>query len=270
MAARLLTRGMLAGIVAACLAVGFAHLFGEPQVELAIAFESGIGAVDHHHGHALAADPHAGHEAAVEPEPELVSRATQRGIGLLTATVIYGAAYGGLFSLVFGFCYGRVGQVEPRTLAVLVATAGFLAVVLVPALKYPANPPAIGAPETIGPRTVAYFEMLVVSLGALALAVVVGLRLRAALGGWNAGMAAGALFVLVVATVQLALPDFSEVPDDFPAVVLWRFRIAALGMQLVLWSVLGLLFGGLAERCLVGTRRQPTRHASLAPRSLGP
>jgi len=213
-----------------------------------------MSAADHHASHAVAADPHAAHEAGVESDPDLVSRATQRGIGLLTATVIYGAAYGGLFALVFGFCYGRVGQVEPRTLAVLVATAGFLAVVLVPALKYPANPPAIGAPETIGPRTVAYFEMLVVSLGALALAVVVGLRLRAALGGWNAGMAAGALFVLVVATVQLALPDFSEVPDDFPAVVLWKFRIASLGAQFIMWATFGLLFGALTERATLARR----------------
>jgi predicted cobalt transporter CbtA len=265
MAARLLTRGMLAGIVAACLAVGFAHLFGEPQVELAIAFESAMEAAEHHDA---AADPHAGHQAGGDAEPELVSRATQRGIGLLTATAIYGAAYGGLFALVFGFCYGRVGRLEPRALAILVAAAGFLAVVLVPALKYPANPPAIGAPETIGPRTVAYFEMLVVSLAALAFAVFAGLRLRATLGRWNAGIAAGALFVVVVMVVQLALPDFSEVPDDFPAVVLWRFRIAALGMQLVLWGVLGLLFGALAERCLVGA---PGRSTRLAPssRSIG-
>jgi len=262
MAARLLTRGMLAGIVAACLAVGFAHLFGEPQVELAIAFESAMDAAEHH----------AGHDAGVEAAPELVSRATQRGIGLLTATLIYGAAYGGLFALVFGFCYGRVGRLEPRTLAILMAAAGFLAVVLVPALKYPANPPAIGAPETIGPRTAAYFEMLVVSLAALTLAVVAGRRLRATLGGWNAGLAAGALFIIVVAVIQLGLPDFSEVPDDFPAVVLWRFRIAALGMQLVLWGGLGLLFGALAERCLVGAPRRSTRPASLAPssRSGGP
>jgi hypothetical protein len=250
MAGRLLTRGMLAGIIAACLAVGFAHLFGEPQVELAIAFESGRGG-----------DMHAGHGAVAEPEPELVSRATQRGIGLLTAIVLYGAAYGGLFALVFSCCYGRVGRIEPRTLALLVAAAGFLAAVLVPSLKYPANPPAIGAPETIGPRTAAYFEMVVLSLAALALAVVAGLTLRAPLGGWNAALAAGAGFILVVAVAQRALPDFSEVPDDFSAVVLWRFRVAALGMQLVLWSMLGLVFGRLAELCLASDSRRAAREA---------
>jgi len=37
-------------------------------------------------------------------------------------------------------------------------------------------------------------------------------------------------------------------------VVLWRFRVASLGTQLVLWAGIGLLFGALAERSLVGRR----------------
>jgi hypothetical protein len=37
---------------------------------------------------------------------------------------------------------------------------------------------------------------------------------------------------------------------NFPAVVLWRFRIVALGMQAILWSTLGLLFGAVAEQVL--------------------
>ncbi|MGO9135375.1 MAG: hypothetical protein ACLP8A_15190 [Methylovirgula sp.] len=30
--------------------------------------------------------------------------------------------------------------------------------------------------------------------------------------------------------------------------MLWRFRLAALGLQLVLWTAIGLLFGVLTER----------------------
>ena len=37
-------------------------------------------------------------------------------------------------------------------------------------------------------------------------------------------------------------------PADFPADVLWRFRLASLGLQVVLWSTIGLVFGVLAER----------------------
>jgi Probable cobalt transporter subunit (CbtA) len=84
--------------------------------------------------------------------------------------IIYSAAVGGLFSLVFAFAYGRVGRLGPRATAALLALGGFVAIVLVPDIKYPANPPSIGNPETIGLRTELFFVMLVISVAALVLA----------------------------------------------------------------------------------------------------
>ena len=43
------------------------------------------------------------------------------------------------------------------------------------------------------------------------------------------------------------MPAINEVPADFPAVVLWKFRIAALGVQAVLWTTIGVSFGLMAE-----------------------
>ena len=47
------------------------------------------------------------------------------------------------------------------------AASGFVAVYLVPYLKYPANPPAVGNPDTIGTRTGLYFVMIVLSIIAM-------------------------------------------------------------------------------------------------------
>ena len=141
MVGSLLLRGMLVGVIAGLLAFGVARVFGEPQIDHAIAFEE---------QHATAA-----HEA---PEDELVSRSTQAGIGLLTGMVIYGACIGGLFALVFAYVQGRVSGFRPRGTAALIALAGFVAIILVPQLKYPASPPAVGDPETIQARTVLYFH----------------------------------------------------------------------------------------------------------------
>lgn len=232
----LLLRGMAAGLFAALLAFTFARVCGEPVVDRAIAFET------------------AAERAAGEPpEPELVSRAVQGGVGLLTAAGVYGVAYGGLFSLVFAVAYGRLGRVSPRSLAALLALAGFVAVVLVPALKYPANPPSVGQPDTIGLRTALYFETVLIGLGAMALAVLAGRALGARLGGWTAGLAALLVFGSVVGSTEWALPGVHEVPAGFPAELLWRFRVDALAMQVILWGALGLGFGWLAER-----RLQPT------------
>jgi hypothetical protein len=56
--------------------------------------------------------------------------------------------------------------------------------------------------------------------------------------------------------VMLVLRPINEVPPDFSAVVLWKFRLASLGIQAVLWTTLGLVFGELAQRQLEdGVRR---------------
>lgn len=231
MVGSLLLRGMLIGIVAGLIAFVFAYTFGEPLVDHAIAFEEQQAA--------------AANEA---PEPELVTRGEQATIGLLTGLVGYGAAVGGLFSLVFAFAYGRVGALGARATSALLALAAFVAVVLVPQMKYPANPPAVGSPETIGIRTGLFFIMLVLSLAAMAAAVALARRLWASHGGWNAALIAGAAFLVFIAIVQLAMPPINEVPENFSADVLWRFRITSVGIHVILWTVIGLAFGVFAEK----------------------
>ncbi len=229
MVSRLLVRGMLAGLVAAVLAFVVARLFGEPQVALAIAFEE---------------------RHVTEAEPELVSRAVQSGVGLATAIGLYGVAFGGLFALAFAFAYGRIGGFSPRAAAALVALGGFVTVQLVPFLKYPANPPAVGESDSIGQRSVLYFSLIVISLLAALLALSLGRRLASRLGNWNATLVAAIAFTAMISVVFLIMPSIDEVPADFPASLLWRFRLASIGMQAVLWSALGLGFGDLAERAL--------------------
>lgn len=233
----LLLRGMLAGVIAGLIGFGFARVFGVPQIERAIAFEMHR---DHDHAHAK----------AETPEPELVTRATQAGAGLFVGAVVYGAAAGGLFSLVFAFVYGRFGRLSPRPMAALLALAAFLSLVLVPAFKYPANPPAAGAPDTIGIRTALYFAMLAISVVALIFAIRLANRLTRRYGNWNAGLVGAAAYVAIMAIAGYSLPDVSEVPEHFSAVVLWNFRIASLGLQLLLWTTIGVVFGLLAERAL--------------------
>jgi predicted cobalt transporter CbtA len=257
-----LVRGMLVGIVAGLLAFGFGKLFGEPQIDRAIAFEEQMDKAKE----AEAKPPSDQMKAPAEEmkgmdmskgmimskseaaEPELVSRAVQSSVGLLTGVVVYSTAFGGLFSLVFAFAYGRLGRLGPRATSAVLAAAGFLSIVLVPALKYPANPPAIGEPETIGYRTALFFAMLVISIAALSIAMMLARRLVASYGAWNAALLGGAAFVIIIAICQLVMPDIDEVPEGFSATVLWRFRMVSFGTQIVMWTTIGLLFGAMTER----------------------
>jgi len=244
----LLIRGMLAGTVAGVLAFGFAQIFGEPEIEYAIGLEEQMAqATPEAKAHAEA---HSGAVAAHEHEDEPVSRRVQAGIGLLTAVVVYGAGIGGLFAIVFAFAYGRVGRFGPRATAALLAAAGFVSVALVPFLKYPATPPAVGSPETLGTRTALFLVMIAISIIAVTLAIGIARRLADRLGPWAAATVGGVAFVAIVAFAQLFLPDIKEIPAEFSADALWRFRAASLGMQMLMWTTLGGVFGLLSYRLL--------------------
>ncbi|MGW2335830.1 CbtA family protein [Streptomyces sp. NPDC001685] len=241
----LLVRGMLAGLGAGVLAFVFAFLVGEGPVDVAIAFEE---AGSHEHGH--------GGE-------ELVSRTVQSTAGLATGVLVFGVAIGGIAALAFCFALGRVGRFGARSTAALTALAGFLLLYLLPILKYPANPPAVGNPDTIGKRTILFVGMIALSVLLGIAAILLGRKLAPSWGNWNASIAAGVAFVAVVAVVMAVLPEGDNTPKGFPATDLWEFRVASIGLQAVLWAAFGLLFGFLAERVL---EPKPTRDqvASLA------
>jgi hypothetical protein len=239
---------MLAGLAAGLLAFAFAYAFGEPQVQAAIDFEDHLARV--------------AHEPAAA---EVVSRGVQRTLGLLTGVVLMGVALGGVFALLFAWAYGRIGALGARPTAALLALAAFVTVTLVPFTKYPANPPTVGNPDTIDRRTALFVAMICISLLSAVAAARIRRGLLARLGGWNAAIAAGVAFVAVVAAAELVLPAVHETPAGFPADVLWRFRIASLGINAVLWTAIGLGFGLLAERLLVASGQRRAALASAPP-----
>ncbi|MGH2946038.1 MAG: CbtA family protein [Solirubrobacteraceae bacterium] len=248
---KLLICGLAAGACGGLLATGFVSLAGEPAIDRAIAYE----------------DAHQRTEATtgVQHEaPAPVSRGLQRSAGLLTAALVYGLALGGIFALVFAVAYGRVARAGPQMTAYGLAAAAFVVVYLVPFLKYPASPPGASDPSTIGRRTLLYVTMIAVSV----LAAVVAAWVRPVLARrWDAhaaNLGAGLAFTAIVVAAGLALPSVHEVPRDFPATTLWRFREASLGMQVVLWTAIGLVFGPAAQRVMSGKPVIPRRVARRA------
>jgi predicted cobalt transporter CbtA len=232
----LLVRGLIVGLFAGLLAGAFAFVTGEPRVDAAIAIEEAGG---HTHSHAQEQHHH-------EEEEPLVSRDGQRA-GLFLATSLYGVALGGLFAVAYTMLRRKLRTGNDAYAALGLAAAGFVGVVLVPFLKYPPNPPAVGDPDTITRRTVTYLLTLVIGL--LAVWAGVALSRWAARYGDVARLAGGVVgLVATVVAAYLILPRINEVPETFPATLLWQFRFASLGTQATLWLLLGFGYAVAVER----------------------
>jgi|SRR4051794_30723988 hypothetical protein len=254
---RIIWRGLLAGAIGGLLAFVFARVFAEPQIQRAIDYEDGRDHAQEALNSAVGITPH--------EHGETFSRAVQGNVGVGVGMILFGVAMGALFAVAYAICLGRIGRLRPRSLAVLVAGGGFLGIYLVPFVKYPADPPAIGDDDTIRQRSGYYLLMVVASILFLVLTVWLGKRLQARFGTWNATLIAAGAFLVATAIVMLVLPRVAETPEPltdatgrimfpgFPADVLFHFRFFSVGAQLVLWATIGLVFAPMAERLLART-----------------
>ena len=175
-------------------------------------------------------------------------------MGLLTAVTIYGAGVGGLFAIAFALAYGRLGPRGPRGTIALLALGGFVSVALVPFLKYPAMPPAVGNPEILGMRTALFLVMIAISISAVVAAIGITRRFaagRLTLWSFTAGLIA---FIAITGAAYLLLPAVQDVPPEFSSSMLWRFHAASLSMQLIIWCGIGFGFSVLTRPLLGGSR----------------
>jgi len=241
----ILIRGLIAGFVAGIVAFLVAHSVGEPSVDRAIAIEEA------HAAEVAAADANsdagteAGHQHEAEAEP--VSRATQSTWGLATGTIAVGTALGGIVALVSAGLMGRLGRLTPGQAAALATLVGFVSISLVPFLKYPATPPAVGNPDTIGSRTGLYFGLLLISVVAAGFALVVAHRMIGRAGVYPAVLWGAAAYLLVVVIAAIVMPRVDET-GSFPAGTLWSFRIGSLLTLTSLWATIGVVLTGLVGR----------------------
>jgi predicted cobalt transporter CbtA len=253
----LVIRGLLVGILAGLLAFGFARTFGEPAVDVAIDFEAA-------HAEAERAEQIKKGITPAPEEPELFSRTVQSGVGLLTGVVVIGAGIGGLFAVLFAFANGRMDNLGPGATSALLSFYALWSIYVIPALKYPANPPSVGEPDTIKLRTGLYFLIMAISIATTIGSLILRKNMVAKFGAWTGSLIAFGAYLVVICAFFAILPEIDEVPSDFPAVTLWQFRIASLGIQTVLWGSTGLMFGWLVERSMGSY--SPARHPATMAR----
>jgi predicted cobalt transporter CbtA len=236
-----LRRGVLAGASAGLAAAVVIWLVVEPVIRRALAIE-GLRSLHGGRSAPAALGAHGGDEP-------LVSRAAQVVGGAVTA-VLVGVAVGVVFAVVFARMRERLPGGGDFGRSMVLASIGFAAVSLLPALKIPANPPAVGASGTVGQRTMLYAVVLLLGVAICLLVPVLDQRLAASgtlpSTRWAVDVVATVALVVLVLVLVPGSPD--SVPADVPAALLWDFRLASLAQLATMWLTLGLVFGLLLER----------------------
>ena len=129
-----LWRGLAAGAIAGLVWGLYLRFVLETQIGFALQFEdaAGLGAP-------------AGDDA-------LFSRATQQAGGMAGA-LLYGLVLGIILAVTVAALHHRIAAHNEFGRAARVAAGIFVAMILIPMLKYPPNPPTVGDPDTASQRT---------------------------------------------------------------------------------------------------------------------
>jgi len=216
---RIILRGALSGAIAGILGFIFARIFAEPVINKAIDYESGRDAV-------LAELNKAAGRVVAPDGPEIFSRTIQSTVGIATGIIAFSAAMGALIAVAYLVLHGRF-RIRPRNLVWLIAGFGFLGVYLLPFVKYPANPPAVGHTFTVDARGELYLSMVACSLILLGLAVYLARKLAPRFGWVTAVVLSAVAFFVVYGVIVGFLPSLGNLPANVAATSQFGYARAA-------------------------------------------
>lgn len=219
-----LKAALVAGLIAGGVVTSFYLLFAEPLIDRAIDLEQ----------------THRPSHGGGVSEP-LVSRRAQR-VGLLVGQLMYGVVWGLLLGLSLPAAHRRFSPSSPGRAATMLALALGWSVAVFPFIKYPANPPGVGDPDTIGYRQTLYVSFVALS----ALGTTIALLLQGRLGrSWWSPAAAG--YIVYAGFLFVAVPGNPD-PVTMPGELVWRFRAVSLVGLVIFWAVLAAVFGWLVKK----------------------
>src|SRR5918993_107293 len=174
----------------------------------------------------------------INPAEFAAYRFWQKG-GEIAAGTILGLSIGSLYGIVFAYTRGMVPGSNNKKKALIVAGIMWFVLFLMPALKYPANPPAVGNPETIYYRQSLYVAFLAISgFSALGLAF---LYRKMASSNTKKAIIPSA-YAAIMAGAYLAMPANPD-PINAPIDLVIGFRITSAITISMFWALLGVIFG---------------------------
>lgn len=165
-------------------------------------------------------------------------RIWQKG-GSVFAAIILSTAYSSIFAIVYAYSRKGLNGSEVKR-GVIISSILWIVIFLVPFIKYPANPPAVGDPTTIYYREALYLAILGIS-GSTSLFLAYISRIK------RIRFALPFAYATIIALAYMALPNN---PDEITISIdlINSFRIVSVIASLITWVSLGVIFGILYQR----------------------
>ena len=227
---------LLAGAIAGTILGAINQIAVEPYIERAIELEMRNAAQSG--------------QVMNNPSEFVVYRFWQKG-GEIIAGTILGLSIGSLYGIVFAYTHSSIsGTNNNKKKALIVASVMWLVLFLMPALKYPPNPPAVGDPETIYYRQSLYVEFLAISgFSALGLAFLYRKMVVASSNNIKKAMMIiiPSVYVAIMAGAYLAMPANPD-PINAPIDLVIGFRITSAITISMFWALLGVIFGAFWDK----------------------
>ena len=220
-----LSSGVIAGIILAFLNLGIV----EPTIDKAIALE-------------VQKQVSSGENVNMS---ELIDyRYWQKG-GAFAGGAIYGAGLASLFGVIFIFARNKLPGKNNKQKAIFLAALMWFVLFLMVALKYPANPPAVGDPDTIYYRETLYVGYIIISgFAALGMAVFwIKTKLK------SKKIIIPLMYAAIMVTAYVVMPPN---PDkiEISMELIQTFRILTAINIGIFWGILGIIFGSLWDKYL--------------------
>lgn len=219
---------LLAGVAAGLVLAGINYFIAEPIIDQAIGIE-------------IENNIAVGETVDFD---ELNSYRVWQKEGTFVAGAFLGLTYGAILGIAYVFARRYLPSSDDRKKALVLAGLMCLALYIVPFIKYPANPPAVGDPETIGLRDSLYTTYQLTSgLIVLGLSVLM-FKFR------TINLFKYLIPVFYVGLIGLIFAIFPANPDAItaPMDLINSFRMVTFTSMIIFYLVLGIVFGAIWRR----------------------
>ncbi|WP_458719663.1 CbtA family protein [Candidatus Nitrosocosmicus sp. R] len=214
---------ILSGVIAGVILAGVNYFVAEPFIDQAIGIE-----VDN----SIAS-------GEVVDFDELSTYRVWQKEGTFAAGAFLGLTYGAILGIVYVISRKYLPSSDDRKKALILAAIMCLSLYIVPFIKYPTNPPAVGDPETIGLRDSLYTSYQLAS-GLIALgASILIYKLR------KISYIKYVIPIIYLGLVAFIYAVFPANPDEItaPMDLVNAFRAVTFGTMVMFYLVLGAIFG---------------------------